>query len=372
VRPPALLALAALPLLLSSCYVANEGLHYLGLLAKGRPVAKVLADPSTSASTKTLLLDAEAIEAFGREKLGEKPTRNFRKIVQIQGDTLVHVVQACASLSFDRYLWSYPLVGRLPYRGYFNLKDAEKEAAGIRAKGYDAIVRDADAFSTLGWLSDPLWSFMANYDEADLADLILHESMHATAFRTERSPLAAEGAGDWNEGIAVFVGDQGSLLWLESKYGKDSKQVAATIAARKDDATFAAFLRETATELTAVYSSNASDDEKRLRKAAIIAERAKTFIAEYDSLFTTDRYRKVAMDKINNAWLDLYRLYEGEPALYRNWYDKVDNGDLRAFIVDMTGLAKGKPDPIVAMRQRLDLLATKEAASPGGAEAAKP
>ena len=207
VRASTLIALASLPFLLGSCYVTNEGLHYLGLLATGRPISKVLADPATPAPTAALLRNAEAIQAFGQRELGEKPTRNFRKLVEIQGSTLVHVVQACASLSFDRYLWNYPLVGKLPYRGYFDLPGAEKEAARLRALGLDVIVRDADAFSTLGWLSDPLWSFMADYDEADLADLILHESMHATAFR--------RGSDDWNEGIATFVGRQGSLLWLE-------------------------------------------------------------------------------------------------------------------------------------------------------------
>jgi len=345
VRKPSFLALAALPFLLTSCYITNEGFHYLGLLAKGRPITKVLADPSSPAATKILLRNAEDIEDFGQKTLGERPTRNFRKLVEIQGDTLVHVVQACASLSFDRYLWSYPLVGKLPYRGYFDLVGAEKEAARLRAQGLDVIVRDADAFSTLGWLSDPLWSFMADYSEADLADLILHESMHATAFRG--------GSDDWNEGIATFVGRQGSLLWLESRYGEGSHEVADAVAARKDAETFSAFLRETARQLELVYSSTKSADEKRKAKAEIIAARAALYKSDYDKLFLSDRYRKVAMEKINNAWLDLYRLYEGEPALYEDWYDKVDHGDLKAFVLDMTKLAKAKSDPLVAMRERL-------------------
>ncbi|HUX41540.1 MAG TPA: aminopeptidase [Rectinemataceae bacterium] len=344
-RKPSFLALAALPFLLTSCYITNEGFHYLGLLAKGRPITKVLADPSSPAATKILLRNAEDIEDFGQKTLGERPTRNFRKLVEIQGDTLVHVVQACASLSFDRYLWSYPLVGKLPYRGYFDLVGAEKEAARLRAQGLDVIVRDADAFSTLGWLSDPLWSFMADYSEADLADLILHESMHATAFRG--------GSDDWNEGIATFVGRQGSLLWLESRYGEGSHEVADAVAARKDAETFSAFLRETARQLELVYSSTKSADEKRKAKAEIIAARAALYKSDYDKLFLSDRYRKVAMEKINNAWLDLYRLYEGEPALYEDWYDKVDHGDLKAFVLDMTKLAKAKSDPLVAMRERL-------------------
>lgn len=348
---PGPLLLAALPLLFSSCYIGSEGLHYLGLLAKGRKVEAVLADPEASEAVKRLLRVAEAVQAFGVEGLGEKPTRNFRKIVEIQGDTLVHVVQACAPLAFDRYYWSYPFVGKLPYRGYFELGDAEKEAAALRAKGLDVIVRGADAFSTLGWLSDPLWSFMESYGEADIADLILHESMHATAFRTARA--GAAGADDWNEGIATFVGRQGSLLWLETKYGKDSKELSEALAARRDAETFSAFLRETARELDELYRSPATEAEKRAGKAEIIARRAAEYKTDYGRLFLTDRYRDVAMERINNAWLDLYRLYEGEPRLYRDWYERVDGSDLAAFVRDMAALAKGREPPLEAMRRRL-------------------
>ena len=34
------------------------------------------------------------------------------------------------------------------------------------------------------------------------------------------------------------------------------------------------------------------------------------------------------MEKIDNAYLDLYRLYEGEPELYRDYFDKACESDL--------------------------------------------
>jgi len=341
----ALLGLIALPILLGSCYITDQGLHYLGLLSKGRPLDSVLADPRSSEATKKLIRRAIAIEAFGRERLGQKETRNFRKLVELESDTLVHVVQACAELSFDRWLWNYPLVGKLPYQGYFDAAGAEKEAARLRKLGLDVIVRPADAFSTLGWLSDPLWSFMSGYDESELADLVLHELTHATAFRKD--------SGDWNEEIATFVGREGSILWLKSEYGVGSPELAAAKAARDDAETFAAYLRATASSLEAVYSSAAPKDEKRRLKAEILAARAASFAADYDKLFATDRYRGVAMGKINNAWLDLYRLYEGEPTLYADYFAKVSGSDLRGFIADMAALAHGKEEPKVVMRRRL-------------------
>jgi len=344
-RLPTLLVLAGLPLLLSSCYITGQGLHYLGLLAKGRPVAEALADPATPEATKELLRRAVAVEAFGRERLGLRETRNFRKIVELRTDTLVNVVQACASLSFDRYLWDYPLVGRLPYKGFFDRAGADKEATRLRALDYDVIVRPADAFSTLGWLSDPLWSFMSNYDESELADLVLHELTHATAF--------SKAGGDWNEELATFVGREGADLWLAERHGALSPELAAARLARKDAEAFAAYLRGTAAELEKLYRSDAPIEEKRRRKAAIIAARAAEFQADYDRLFATGRYRGFRMDRIDNAWLDLYRLYEGEPALYREYFERISRSDLRAFIADMAGLAEKKGDPKDAMRAAL-------------------
>jgi predicted aminopeptidase len=125
------------------------------------------------------------------------------------------------------------------------------------------------------------------------------------------------------------------------------------MAARRDAEAFAAFLAGTAKELGKVYAGAAPDAEKRRLKAETLAARAAAFAADYDSLFATDRYRGVRMDRINNAWLDLYRLYEGEPGLYRDYFATVSGSDLRAFIADMAGLAKAKGDPKETMRARL-------------------
>jgi predicted aminopeptidase len=345
VRLPIIAALASLSLLLSSCYVGSQGLHYLGLLSRARPAAKALADPHTPAASKDLIERAARIETFGRETLGLSATRNFKSIVELDADTLVHVVQATGELSFERHLWYYPLVGKLPYRGFFEKAEAEKEAATLRKQGLDVIVRSADAFSTLGWLSDPLWSFMATYDETELADLILHELTHATAFRRDGE--------SWNEEIATFVGREGSRQWVEREFGPDSKELREAEARRRDAEAYVAFLRETGIRLEAVYSSGAPDTDKRRLKAQIIAERAKEYSETLAGRLVTDRYRNARLDGINNAWLDLYRLYEGEPVLYSDYYESVSGSKLSAFIADMAALAKGRDDPKNIMRDRL-------------------
>jgi predicted aminopeptidase len=358
-RPPAFasaLICLALGLLCSSCYVTSEGFRYLSIRSKAVSLERALSDPRTSEKERLLIERARAARRFALDELGLKETKNYTSIVELEDDRLATVVQACGSLSFDRFLWSYPLVGALPYRGYFDPKDAEKEVARLKKRGLDVIARPVDAFSTLGWFADPLFSFMSSYDEAEVADLVIHEMTHATIFLKGSRIGASVDTAQFNEELATFVGREGALLYLAKVHGADSPEIKAAEAKREDAETFASYLAGTAKELESVYSSNAGDDEKRRRKAAIIAERAAKFKKEYASLFKGEGYQAFPMERINNAYLDLYRLYEGESSLYRDFYEKRSGGDMKVFIGEMSRIArdvKAKGDPKAEMRRLL-------------------
>ena len=338
--------------LLSACYVTKEGGAFLSLIAKAKPAVVLLKDPATPADERILLERVARIRGFAIEKLGLKDTRNYTSLVHLDADRLATVVQACAELSFDRYLWSYPVVGKLPYMGFFDPADAEKEGDRLKKAGFDIIVRPVDAFSTLGWFADPLYSFMTSYGEYDLADLVIHEMTHATAF--------SKSAGDFNEELATFVGRESASLYLEELEGKDSPSVREAGQDRKEAEAFSAFLRGTAKELEALYATALSPEEKRSEKARIIAARAALFTKDYDRYFSTDRYRSFPMDRINNAYLDLYRLYEGEPELYADYLRLVSGGDLARFVREASLLAKAPGDPKEAMRKSLEGLSRKD------------
>lgn len=351
----ALCATAAMTTGLSSCYVTAQGTRYLSIRSKAESLDKALADPKTSADEKRLLERAKEARSFALANLGLRETKNYTQVVKLDSDRLATVVQACAELSFDRYLWSYPVVGKLPYRGYFDPKDAQKEAAELKKKGLDVIARPVDAFSTLGWFSDPLFSFMSSYSEADVAELVIHEMTHATVFLKGdgKGGGASGGTEQFNEELATFVGREGAILFLSKKYGPDSAEVKAALSKRRDAEAFSSYLAGTAKELETVYSSSASAQEKRARKAEVIAARAADYKRDYASLFEGGDYKDFPMERINNAYIDLYRLYEGESPLYRDYYDKVARGDMAVFVEDISRIAKEKGDPKAAMRAEI-------------------
>jgi predicted aminopeptidase len=360
-RPSAIigfaLALASASALLGSCYETSQGLRYLSIRSRAESIDHALADSRTSPQLRLLLERARAARSFALAELGLRQTKSYDSVVILDGDRLATVVQACAELSFTRYLWTYPVVGPLPYRGYFDPKEAQREAARLKKQGLDVIARPVDAFSSLGWLADPLFSFMSSYSEAEVAELVIHEMTHATIFLKGGRPAAPGGARvdteQFNEELATFVGREGSLLYLSRKYGNDAKELATTLEEREDGAALTAFLAGTAKELEALYASTVSDDEKRRRKAEIIAARAALFKRDYSSLFKGELYRDFAMDRINNAYLDLYRIYEGETSLYRDFYTRICGGDMRLFIQTISRIAKLKRDPKAEMRRLL-------------------
>lgn len=349
-RIPSLLAALSLVSLftLPSCYVLDQGTAYLGILAKAKPLARV-RDKASSPESERLFLDRVArIRAFGISRLGLADTKNYTSLVELGTASLATVVQACDELSFTRYLYSYPVVGKLPYKGFFKPEAAHKEAQRLKAQGLDVLVRDVSAFSTLGWFRDPLFSFMESYSEAELADLLLHELTHATAF--------SKAPGDWNEEVATFVGRHAAEAYLLDLEGPASPSLAEARLSRQRSETFAAFMRETGAELEAVYSSSASPEEKRRDKAAIIAARATIYKEKGVELFgpgpDAAGWRGYEMAGINNAWLDLYHLYEGENELYADYLKLACGGELEVFIVKIKILAKAR-DPKAEMRKEL-------------------
>jgi predicted aminopeptidase len=341
--------LAAMALVLAGCtsefgYLPQQGRFLLADTLGARRTRSMIAAPDTPADTREFLLRVQEIRDFAARSIGLRDNGAYTRFKEIPGDHLVDVVSACDAVAFTPYLWGYPFLGRLPYRGYYRTADAEREAERLRQAGYDVLIRPVDAFSTLGFLKDPLYSFMESYTPFDLASLIIHEQTHATIF--------LKGQPDFNEELATFVGTEGAMEWLRARYGERSPELQAAVDANADERTLEGLLHDLATELDRVYRGPESRGEKLARKAAIIDGFRARLRSEARSLFRTEDYRRVPSMPINNAVISLYRLYTGDDQLLRSFFEKRCSGSLPR-LIEATRRLAAHGDVLELMRQEV-------------------
>jgi predicted aminopeptidase len=301
----AALALLGASALFSGCYTLKQGAAMLGYLSRAVPLEALLDFPPTEGAdpgeNRAFVERIRDIRRFAQDELGLRETANYTRYVDISQDYLAAVVSASARDSFARHEWTFPVVGKVPYKGFFNADDARKEGERLRKKDLDVWIRGVDAFSTLGWFKDPLYSYMRRYPVNRLADLLIHETLHATVF--------LKGQVQFNEELAEFVGSEGARLYMERTFGPDSEEYRAMLDSEADSAVFVSFIQELIAELDLLYQSDTPRDEKLRKKEAIIKAAQVRFDENYETLFHSGNYRGFSTLPVNNAYLELYRLY---------------------------------------------------------------
>ncbi len=329
--------------LLPSCsvgYVISSGYYQAELLASRRPIDKVLAEGGLGAGQEQRLRMIPEIKAYGKG-LGLAATENYDTIAD-GWDRTIWNLSACDPLAFQPVTWWFPVVGRVPYLGYFVEDDARTREATLLEQGYDVHLRTAGAYSTLGWFRDPVLPGMLRWGEADLAETVFHELAHAT--------LWVPGSVNFNESFANYVGEASVERYLLDRYGPDSKQLADLQVANRDWRRFEAILHGLYEDLDKVYRDpTLSEDEKAARKRALYASlESRALTAGLEN--PTPYLENIRRTTWNNARLMQFQTYNANEA----WFDAVmakNGGDVRAFIDDIGRITRGKPDPFAALEQ---------------------
>jgi predicted aminopeptidase len=217
----ALLALVILFCLMAlGCDYGHLAAGQLKILWRRQPLEQATRDPERSEAERALLGLVESVRAFGADR-GLRVGGQYTSFVDWPGDRIVTTLVRTRPGSLDAVDWWYPFLGRLPYRGYFDEARAEREAERLREEqGYDVCVSPVTAYSTLGWLDDPVTSPMLGRGAANLVETLLHELVHATVF--------IDGDADFNEGVAQFIGQEAGIRYFEARAGNSPNGDPAT------------------------------------------------------------------------------------------------------------------------------------------------
>ncbi|MDV6375940.1 aminopeptidase [Deinococcus arenicola] len=254
----------ALVAALSACsdvrYLAQAAGGQLDLLRRARPIEGVLADPATDAEVRRKLELVGRVRAFAIGELGLPDHGSFLKYVDVGRSAVVWNVFSAPPDSISLRTSCFPIAGCVTYRGYFHEADARAYANTRRAAGDDVSVGGVSAYSTLGYLKDPILSTMLSSGDATLIRTVIHELSHPALYVKDDTIF--------NESFAVSVENEGMRRWLK-KYGTPELAEADRLAQERA-AGFEKLLLQTRGELEALYAQKLAPTEIQTRKAAVI------------------------------------------------------------------------------------------------------
>ena len=327
----------------SPTYVLRAAWEEGKILNRRRPIASIVQDTATDWETRDKLLLVLQARQFAADSLRLSAGNSYTLFSRVESDTLVMVLSAAYKDRFQPHTWWFPIVGRVPYKGFFELRDAQKAQRGLEAQGYDTYLRPSAAFSTLGWFNDPLLSTLLRYDRVSLANTVIHEIFHNTFY--------APGQAVFNESLANFVGGRGAIEFFCRRDGPRSETCQLATDAWHDDLLFGAFLGGLVDDLRALYARTDLSSEQKVRERdAVFAAAQRRFAEEVRPRLRVDTFASFTRDPLNNATLISRHIYYDRLQLFEQVYEARDRDFARA-MNDIVAAARGsKADPYAAVQ----------------------
>lgn len=307
-------------------YGLQQGYGQLNIIWNAKPVEAFLQDPTFPDSLKARLELIDEIRKYAIDSLGLKDTENYKTLYDQKGKEVMWVVMASEAFALKPKEWKFPVVGSVPYKGFFKQERAETLRKELEKEGWDVMVRNPGAWSTLGWFTDPILSKMLSRSEGDLANLIIHEMSHATIF--------VKDSVEFNENLATFIGDRGAELFLIYKYGRDAEEYITYIQEDQDYLKYVDHMLRGAKLLDSLYAQMTPTDslsKKRMLKEAAIRK----IVASMDTLslaLTKNPSQRFKSRLPNNAYFMNYRQYQAKQTIFMDEWKTKFQSDLRRYI----------------------------------------
>lgn len=320
-------------------YVVRAGMEEARILLRRKPIAALVADPATDPATKAKLELVLAARAFAADSLGLRALETYTTYSKVDRDTLILVLSASRYDRLAEYAWTYPVVGRVPYKGFFDLEGVQKEARRLERIGMDTYVRPSSAFSTLGYFQDPLLSTVLREDSVELAGTVIHEILHNTVW--------SAGHVAFNESFANFVGYRGAEAFFRAR--GDRRNAARAAARWRDELRLGRFYAELARRLEALYAPGIAGPTLREERLRIFRLAQSDLAGAAGRALETVNGRVLAGRPLNNAAVLAQRLYRTDLEVFDRLLGG-HRGDLRATLADVQARISAGGDPWAALR----------------------
>jgi len=327
----------------SPLYVIKAGIAEARILHARRPITDVLTDSTTDAGTRDKLAFVVEARRFAADDLGMNPGDAYTTYTKLQHDTLALVLSAAYKDRLVPKTWWFPIVGRVPYKGFFDESDAKAAQADLSADGFDTYLRPTAAFSTLGWFNDPLLSTVLRSDAVDVVETVLHELAHRYLF--------VPGHVRFNESYAMFVGRVGAARFFCTRKGGGPNTVKCLRAKARwrDYERFSVFVDGLVSDLDEVYDDSTLTRQQKIeRRQGVFSRALEHFDRDVQPTFESYSFSGFRNTPLNNATLlarirYFHRLPDFQALLDRH------GGDLRATLADLKKRVPEHDDPFAML-----------------------
>jgi predicted aminopeptidase len=310
-------------------YITRAGFEETRILQGRQPIASLVRDSGTDPVLRQTLGLVVASRNYAA-RLGLEAKETYTSYYDVGRDTLLLVLQAAPKDCICPHTWKYPIVGRIPYKGFFDPAAARREAAQLASKGYDVYLRPSGAFSTLGWFEDPLLSTALTRDSVELAATVFHEIAHNTLYVKSATPF--------NESFAQLVGYRSAEAFFRERGDSANAQQAAD--RWHDEIVLGNYYSALVRRLDSLYAQrpdSAALDQGR-QDAAEWARGQLT--GPVGAQLRTVRIGRLAERPINNAQLIGARIYRTRLDLFDRWFEQ-HGRDIRQSVSTLDSLMTG-------------------------------
>jgi predicted aminopeptidase len=310
-------------------YLTRAGFEETRILQSREPINRLVREARLDRGTRAslnLVLEARDYAA----RLGLKAKDTYTTYADVGRDTLLLVLQVAPKDCICPHTWKYPIVGRIPYKGFFDAAAARREADRFSARGFDVYLRPSSAFSTLGWFNDPLLSTALTRDSVELAATVFHEIAHNTLYVKSATPF--------NESFAQLVGYRSAEAFFRDRGDAAGSRQASE--RWNDEMVLGDYYAALIARLDSLYARHPDPAAlEQGRRAAAEWARAQ-LEGPVGQRLRTIKIGRLAERPINNAQLIGATIYRTRLDLFERWY-RLHNRDVAASVRTLKDLMQG-------------------------------
>jgi predicted aminopeptidase len=313
------------------CYGIGQLTGQLKIVFNAVPVEDAIKDATLDSSLRKKLLLIQEIRQFATDSLGLKKSENYTTFYNQHDKPLLWVVTGCLPYRLSPKKWWFPFIGSVSYKGFFKENKSKKEAEKIQRQGYETDIYSPAAWSTLGFLKDPVLSGFLKRSYGRIAELIIHELTHETVY--------LKSSVDFNENFATFTGEKGAELFLKMKFGENSKELKNYRNSIRDEEVYSNYMLSSSKSLDSLYATFAEDIPVK-EKATVKYRKIASIMLGINKLplISKSRYRYNFKSGVlpNNTEFMSFLRYRKKQQTFNELYKSKYHSDLKYFITDIT------------------------------------